>query len=219
MTGAAVPEHARAVRKRRLVIGLALVAVTLPVLWWTGLLNRAGLGPTPTLLRAARGVERLPRQARIEGTGLVARIASDARCDRQLGFTCRDDRFHLTWSVCPVAEPTARWARTSRTDTCDPKDSEEGIVPGGWDQEAVGRAEIAGFDGFIVRWWPNTSHANRGTGCSFRGYRRSEAGGWLLLHMEATPECNDELLAMMLSTRVERGSPTPSSSDVARSAP
>lgn len=91
------------------------------------------------------------------------------------------------------------WAKSPRTDTCDPHDSEEGMVS--WNQEPVATVRIAGYDGFIVDWRPE-GRAKRGAGCSFRGYREAEDREWTVLHIEASPACDPELLAMMLSTRV-----------------
>ncbi len=185
-------------KKARVIIALALGVATLGAgaAFWFGLMVSIG-GPSPLVRRARNGIANLQQPVPLEALALTARTTPDAHCRDKHGVSCSSDGFGITWSVCAVSQPEAVWTRTRRTDTCDPKDEEEGVA--GWSQEPVVTTSIAGYDGFIVHWWPD-GFANRGQGCSFRGYRNDERRGWTVLHIEASPGCNEKLLAMMLST-------------------
>lgn len=134
--------------------------------------------------------------------GLEARAPAGSSCRETFGTHCETPRWRrVAWSVCPAVGPASPYARTPRTETCHPDDEEEGIDRNAWSQEEIGRVTLAGFAGGVVNWWPG-AHAKRGSGCSFRGYRRDPSSGtWQVLHVEISSECDDEALAVILSTR------------------
>ncbi len=187
-------------RWRRVVVvaGVAAALVGLGAAWWSGVLLRYGLQPSPTLWRARSAARSLPKVAALGPAGLTARVPASLSCRDGFGTACSDDVHRITWSVCRVAGPGAMWARTPRTDTCNPSDQEEGVSEL-WTQDPVARVSIAGYDGYIVSWWPGP-HGMRDRGCSFRGYRNDPGVGWRVLHIEGAPACDETLLAMMLST-------------------
>ena len=189
-------------RRRGLILsGLVLVLVGL-LAFLSGLANRVGLGPNLALLRAAARVERLPKVVPMPSMGLEARAPAGSSCRDTFGTHCKDERWRrFVWSLCRVAGPESPYARTPRTETCHPDEEEEGIAHDAWSQDEIGRVTLAGFAGYVVSWWPG-AHAKRGSGCSFRGYRRDpSSGAWHVLHVEVSAGCDDDVLAVILSTR------------------
>lgn len=184
---------------------IAAVVVTLgagvAVAFLTGTFNRVGLGSTPQLLAAQSAGEKLPHIVTLGELGLTARTPAGIECaPERMGVRCRRSNGSVHFSVCEVRARAPHFARTPRTRFCDPADEEEGINPGEWEQERVGRATLAGFDGWIVSWWP-AGRAKRGAGCSFRGYREAEGGAFQLLQVEIDEKCSGEALAILSSTR------------------